>query len=513
MSPAKFVTPVTEYFYVRASTIPDTDAPIFGSLANKDLEKAHENAEEAMASFKQEGREEADVAAVMATRAQVAICYGEVNQANELAEGAKEKAAQADNKKVQAAAMNVMAQVMIVGSPADAVSKAEEALEVARKTGDVHVMACVNYTLAMAMVASGSTASHAKSVGFNIVNLFAGSDALGEGCALLCQSEIQIAVKDFTAALNTARKAAEVLERTNDMGKHALAMYLAATAALAQNEIMQSDYDAAFDAIELIESLGSLGNRRLQISLKLDVANAKIRDDKLVEAEDLAEEALQSAKGLPDTFLEAESCKVLATTRLAIATESANDEEADVDTNPATEAARDALVLYKKLGDRNGEATMLYKLGQVRYQAGAGDMAKMAAEEAQTMFRELGDSTGEAGCLLLIAHAMHSDDMLEAARRAANKALSLYQTAGDDGGVQSCTEFLEKVQTSQSKKARETKEATKTVSDSGLVKLVTNPDDANHLLSFLAEMNDDEDTELSEFNLSAWSSQMLPVSA
>lgn len=506
MAPIQFVSPATEHFYIKASTIPDKDTAVYGSIANQDLDQAYEDADEALTSVKQEGKSDATIAAAMVTCAQVAICYGESDQAYELAEAAKEKAA--GSKKVQAAALNVMAQVTLWWSPGEAVSKAQEAVQLAKDTGDSNLRVCASYTLAMAMVSSGADASEAISVGHQMQSLLQGGDAVAEGCGMLCLAEIQDAVKEYTGAMGSAQKAAEILGKTNDDAKKALAIKLAASAGLCKDEVMQSDYDTAFEAID---ALDKVGNQRGQISLKLDIANAKIADDKLVEAEDLAEEALQTAKNISDTALEAESCKVLATARLAIATESAKDEEVEVDTTAATEAARDALVLYRKLGDRKGEATMMYKLGQVRYQSKAGDMARMAAEEAQSMFRDLGDMQGEAGAMLLIAYAMHSDEMLEAARRAATKAMNLYQTVGDSDGVESCADFLEKVKSSQSKKAKEAKEATKTVSDTGLVKLVSQPSDAKHVLSFLAEMNEDEDTELSEFDLSSWGTGMLEV--
>merc|ERR1711907_731103 len=151
------------------------------------------------------------------------------------------------------------------------------------------------------------------------------------------------------------------------------------------------------------------------------MANAKFDSEAYIEAEDLAEEAQAAAKKISDTAYEAEAAHLLATIRLVIAVDDAKDKE-EADTVSATEAARDALFLFRKVGDRKGEAGAMLKLAEVRYQSKAYDMAKMAAEEAQSMYKELGNVSREARAVLLIAHVMHADQLLDGARRSAQKA-------------------------------------------------------------------------------------------
>jgi len=107
-----------------------------------------------------------------------------------------------------------------------------------------------------------------------------------------------------------------------------------------------------------------------------------------------------------------------------------------------------------------------------------------------------------------MAHVMHMDNQLDGAKRAATKAYSQFQSIGDEAGMYDCTDFLEKIKVSQSEKARTEKAAKKTVSDTGLVKLVNSVDESSHLLSYFADMNEDEDTELGEFDLKEWGSAM-----
>jgi tetratricopeptide (TPR) repeat protein len=328
---------------------------------------------------------------------------------------------------------------------------------------------------------------------------------------MLCGADLQLANADSRAALATAKNAAELLTKAGNKDKHALALSKAAIAALTSTATASEGFELADQAVSLYDGLGDV---RASIPLKIAVANAKLENEAYVEAEDWAEDAQAASKKSGDLAHEAESAQVLATVRLAIAVEDAKDKD-EADTASATEASRDALLLFRKLGDRRGEAAAMHKLAQVRYQSGAGDMAKMAAEEAQNIYREIHDTSGEAAAVLLIAHVQHKDQQLDGARQSAQKAFSLYQSLEDAAGMESCSEFLEKVKVAQTEQNVKDKAAKKTVSDTGLVKLVNSVEDSTHLLSYFADMNEDEDTELGEFDLKEWGNavNMLKIQA
>jgi len=497
---------VMEYFYVSASTITQ-DRQIYALLGNGDCMKAFEHAEEALENFEQSGSE-AEVAAALVTCAAVSLACDDADEALNHAERALTMSKKAGNVQVEAAAMNIIAKIWISLSPAEC-RYANEAMTVANASGNDYARACAHHTLALAIVACGGSEKTALVVANDMVALFAGSgarlvDAVGEGCAMLCVSELQTLFLDREAAGITAKNAAAVLAQAGDVLKQAIAVKYAASAALSSTDSASEGFYLAEQALSLFAGVAEI---HAQVSLKLDMANAKLRAEEYVEAEDLVEEALATCKEIGDLAQEAESTQVLATVRLAIAVEDAKDKD-EADTMSATEASRDALALFRKLGNKRGEAVATHKLAQVRYYSGASDMAKLAAEEAQEMFKELGDVSGEAGAVLLIAHVMHKDEQFEGARRAASKALTLYQNMNDNEGVNSCTDFLEKIKTTQTTKTREAKAANPGVSDTGLVKLVNSTAEATHLLTFLAEMNDDEDTELCEFDLSQWGNDL-----
>lgn len=495
------VSKTTEHFYAAASTLP-TDASVYSHIASGDLMKAFEDAEEALRERKQNGTR-VEVAAATVTSAEADLACGEAEQAYEKAQEALKLAQSASNTKLEALAMNVIAKALASWNSDDAMVKAKDAADVAKACGDAHAVACVQDTLARTYLQTGQ-GGQAIVIAKDTANMLRASDPNGEGCALLCIAELQMSTGDFKGAMSTAKNAAETLEKAGNAAGQALAVARSASAALSTANYVPEGFELADKALALLDSAGEKSG---QIPLKLDMARAKLDAEAYIEAEDLAEEAQQTAKSISDLNQEAASALLLATIRLNIAVEDAKDKP-EADTVTATEAARDALFLFRKLGDRLGEAAAMRKLAQVRYQSGARDMAKMAAEEAQTMFRELGDPQGEAESVLLIAHVMHTDDHLDSAKRFATKAFALFESIQDGKGMESCTEFLDKLKLAQSEKIRTEKAAKKTVSDSGLVKLVTSVDETSHLLSYFADMNEDEDTELGEFDLNEWGSAM-----
>lgn len=492
---------VTEYFYASASTI-ETDRAVFDRLANDEYMQAFEEADDACRRYRQQGTD-AEIAAAMTTLALVNLAFEEADQANELAEGALNLAKKAGKVEVEAAAMNVIAQVMINWAPEEGVQRARDALDVAKGTGGTHLRACVHHTLARALLANAS-GNQALVVAHDMATLFAGTDATGEGCALLCVAQLQRDTGDHRGAMLTAKSAGDILDKAGNVSRQALSVRIAASAALSSASTASEGFDLADKALALFESAG---DKKAALPLKIEYASAKLQAESYVEAEDWAEEAQAEAKKNNDLYNEADAAQVLATVRLAIAVEEAKGND-EAETAAATEAARDALQLYRRVGNRRGEARAMQKLAEVRYQSGAGDMAKTAAEDATAMFRELGDTNGEAGAVLLTAHVMHKEGQLDGAKRSATKAFTLYQHIADNDGMESCTEFLDKIKVTQTEKTRTEKATKKTVSDTGLVKLVNSVEESTHLLSYFADMNEDEDTELGEFDLTEWGSAM-----
>jgi len=217
-------------------------------------------------------------------------------------------------------------------------------------------------------------------------------DKVGEGCALIYKSEVHHKLGDHKMASSTATDAADLLEE-EDKARYALALSRAAISSLASKDTSATGFQLADKALK---AFNEAKETKEIVPLKLEMAQVAFQDQQYVEAEDLAEDAEKVAKQAKILALEARAAQLLSTIRLTIAVEDAKAKDADPDTMLATESVRNALFLYRKLGDRHGEALAMGKLAQVRYESRALDMAKMAAEEAQAMFRELGDSQQEA---------------------------------------------------------------------------------------------------------------------
>lgn len=499
-------SPVAEYFYSRASSIP-SDAEVYSLLAAGDVMQAFEQAEEVLRSHRHGGTE-TDIAAAMITSAEVSLACQDAEQAHELAESALSTAKRVGDEQLQVAAMNVLAKVQATWNPAEGLVTAKAAKETAKATGNLHLRACVQHTVASVFLENGQ-GREAIVTARDMEDLGMEADAIGLGCTVLCISEIELAAGQHKAAVSSAQRAIQILESAGNATKYALAVQRAASAAFYLDETTDEGFLLADQALTLYERSGETKGQAL---LKIDMAKAKLKKEAYVEAEDLAEDVQKLCKDTGDLAHEAKAAQLLATIRLAIAVAEAEGQD-DADTSSATSAARDALMLFRKLGDRHGEASAMHKLAQVRYHSGATDMAKMAADEAQAMFMRLGDQLGEAGAVLTVAHVLHSEAQFDSAKRNAIRARSLYESVKDAEGADSCRQFLEKVEASQSKKSREVKAKVQTVSETGLVKLVNTAEEATHVLSFLADMDDEEDTELSEFDLSQWGKSTLKIKA
>jgi len=487
--------PATQIFYESVSLIPQEDGAVYSLLADGDYDGAFDQADKAL---KKAGTKEASAAASI-TLAHCQI-FTDTDQAQVTAGQALEKANALGNSKLIAAATCMLAKATMLITPDEALATAKTASSLARVEQDAFLEALCTYTQASVMAVAGY-GKEAFNFAAELTNLFT-DDAVARGCALLCAAEVASNAEQPKTALGFAKDAAKEFNDSNAMGKEALATSTAAKAALAANST--EGEDLAEQAFELYKTVG---DEKGPISLKVALAEHKLKSDDLIVAEDLAEEALKGCAAVGDEVAEAEAYQVLASVRLALALAEAKESGDDPDAGSATEAARYALAACRKLGDKAGQAKASYKLSLIRYECGALDTAKMGTEEAQALFRELGDANGEADAMLLAARVLQAEQQFDAAKRQAGKASGLYERVGNKEGMEACEDFMNKNKSAQSdfkrdQAAEKKKEGSTT--KSGLVKLVNNAEEASHLLSYFAEMDDNEDTELSEFDLSAW---------
>merc|ERR1719456_354367 len=129
-------------------------------------------------------------------------------------------------------------------------------MDVAKASGDVHMRACVHFTLAQALAASGQ-ANQAIIVGHDMQSLYAGTDATGEGCAVLCVSELQMSAGDQRASMLSGKNAIDILEAGNaSVSYRALARKVAASAALTSTNTASEGFALADEALNLFDLSG-----------------------------------------------------------------------------------------------------------------------------------------------------------------------------------------------------------------------------------------------------------------
>ncbi len=110
--------------------------------------------------------------------------------------------------------------------------------------------------------------------------------------------------------------------------------------------------------------------------------------------------------------------------------------EATIDpAGEGTIALEEALALYRELGDRRGEANVLWGLGQQQYFKQLDDAGAERFRQSLELFRAEGDRTMEAWALHMLGGALIRADDLDEARDAFRHALRHFYVAGDTAGM------------------------------------------------------------------------------
>jgi len=98
-------------------------------------------------------------------------------------------------------------------------------------------------------------------------------------------------------------------------------------------------------------------------------------------------------------------------------------------------ALREALAIFRSLGDERGEANVLWGLGNMQYFADNLDPSSADLREAMEIFRRLGDRTMEAWSLHMLGSALLRTGRLDEARADLRRALRIFSDASDTAGL------------------------------------------------------------------------------
>lgn len=94
-----------------------------------------------------------------------------------------------------------------------------------------------------------------------------------------------------------------------------------------------------------------------------------------------------------------------------------------------------AIDIYHRIGDKRGEANALWGLGNYHYFHQSPGSGVEQFREALAMFREVGDLTMEAWSLHMVGTSLLRNGEVVEARRAIEQAIRRFQAAGDAAGV------------------------------------------------------------------------------
>jgi len=116
--------------------------------------------------------------------------------------------------------------------------------------------------------------------------------------------------------------------------------------------------------------------------------------------------------------------------------ENPNDPPSSIDPGGEGMAAlNEALGLYQQLGDRRGEANVLWGMGQQQYFKDLADAGAERFRRSLELFREVGDRTMEAWALHMLGGALIRHGDAGEARTAFRHALRHFYVAGDTAGI------------------------------------------------------------------------------
>jgi len=115
------------------------------------------------------------------------------------------------------------------------------------------------------------------------------------------------------------------------------------------------------------------------------------------------------------------------------------------DVSQTTMLAKESLALYQQLGDKDGIATCLSRLGLDAIVKGDYERGSALEEQALAIFRELGDQWGVSNVYLRLGHAAFRQKDFARARSLFETSLAMARALGDMSGILYAVGFLGQV--------------------------------------------------------------------
>eukprot|EP00930_Biecheleria_cincta_P026749 TRINITY_DN18811_c0_g2_i1.p1 TRINITY_DN18811_c0_g2~~TRINITY_DN18811_c0_g2_i1.p1 ORF type:complete len:1386 (+),score=330.47 TRINITY_DN18811_c0_g2_i1:236-4159(+) len=343
-----------------------------------------------------------------------------------------------------------------------------KALEKFRSAGDIAAQAAVLKILASAHLSNKapSAARAAARQALQILQDIGDTDGEKEALQLVVSSELM--GSDSGSAMQTAKLAVERFKSEGDRRNEALALQTVAKTHIVKQEFLRAAR-VAKDAQAILSELGDIDAEIDMLRTAVDAHLARPEKDGKEDAMHTAMEAMSHFQRTDNLKGQALTLSILAKIYLAIQ-----------DPESAVNIVRDAVAMFRELGDRRGETNVVSSIinadliptaleksdlalravkaalavcDQAEDKRGQAVMLKttfrillarekperalQAADEAIKVFREVEDRLGEAEMLRLMAHVLLNREEHRRALVAAQSAASLFRETGDRAGEMS----------------------------------------------------------------------------
>lgn len=322
----------------------------------------------------------------------------------------------------EAAALNALAKVLIAKQePVAARAAAKEALallqELKEKEGEKEAM----QLLVSAELASnsGSAMHTAKQA---VERFQHEGDRKNEALALQTVARTHIANREFLRAARVAKDAQTILARLGDTEGEIEMLQTAVEAHLARQEAAAKE-DALQCAMEALAEFRRRDNLRGQALVLSLLARTYVQIPDPETAVYVVRDALALFRELGDRKSEHALIRSIINNDLI----PSSIEGSDV----ALKAAKVALAVCHQSEDKRGQAVMLKSTFRILLAREKPERALQAAEEALKMYRELEDQAGEAEMTMEAAKVLLQREEHRRALGAANCAAALYREVGD----------------------------------------------------------------------------------
>jgi len=190
----------------------------------------------------------------------------------------------------------------------------------------------------------------------------------------------------------------------------------------------------------------AVGDKQGEGNAFAKLANAYMMKRDPVAAGRAAQEAVIVFRKMGDKLMTANMLQAVAEVQFTLVGEGkGNGRE-------AMRAATEAVSIYRELQDKAAEATTMHILANAQLMLRNFSEAEETAKAAQSIFQDLGDGPGEAGTLLLVAGSHLGRGAYEEAKQVAKDARDIYQKQGDEKGEDSADDFLDSLKDFESGK-------------------------------------------------------------